>query len=1357
MKDVGRVYNFLSFFIYWLLCCIPFKGQAYNLRQFSNKNGLSNSAILSLYQDNKGVIWIGSCDGLNIFDGTDIYLFHSIDSPNKTLLSGNLINQIYSSEEHILWIQTNYGLDRLDTRSQACQSFIDFKDNNFMASSNDGTLFLLKDDGRLYYFQDTDQTFKTIDGLNVNFSQVRSMTVDKHDILWIFGTGNEIYSYRIHNGDNGNIDLSEELLFRHSNGLRWAFAEKDVAYFIDDTYSFYEYDFNNCKQYFIADLKPEIEARGEVSSVIKQGNDYYIGFKNSGLIVLKYMPDKKIKYQVCSTGINCGIFCLMSDRFQDIVWIGTDGQGVYMYFNDMFSITNARLDTPPYQISQPVRALYYDQEQTLWLGTKGGGILQIHDYYPDNKLQTNSFALITASNSSLTDNSVYCFAPSRKGLLWIGTESGLNYYSYSSKQLKELSIMADGKKVKYIHSVNELNDSTLWISTVGEGIVKVILNLAGHIPSVKSAKRIVMDNGRVASNYFFTSYQENDSILWFGNRGYGAYRMNTTNEAIETYCFDNIVNSRMANDIFAIYRNDKGYWLGTSSGLLYFDRDYVHQSKADLFFNNTVHGILEDYRKNLWVSTNQGLIRFNPDTGTGHVYNGTSGLETTEFSDGAFYKDNRTGTLFFGGINGFVAIKPSNISVEAYMPPIYLKGLSIFGKEQNINQFLEVTQKGHLLRLSYNQNFLQLDFMTIDYINGNSYSYYYKIEGVNDQWIENGRSSNIVLSNLAAGDYTLLVKYKNYSSGSESSAFSVNIHIAPPWYTSSWAYVVYMFLLMGLFVMIIYKIVYSYRRKQVRMMEKMNQQKKEEIYESKLRFFTNITHEFCTPLTLIYGPCEKILSYSGTSAYIRKYAQMIHQNAEKLNSLILELLEFRRLETGHKTLLIQYLPVSQKLEEIACLFQELAKDKNINYQFNIQSDIEWNTDLSCFSKIANNLISNAFKYTPDGGVIIIQLKIGQELVLQVSNSGKGIPQEDLSKIFDRYKILDSIEISKKNSRTGLGLAICKSMITLLNGDIKVESVLDGMTTFTVTLPSLSLTKLSETSLVGVEDTVSNIIVREPLKQECITNKFDDNKLTIMVIDDDPSMLWFVSEIFVDKYNVFSFDNANDALLCLEQQQPVIIISDVMMPNVDGLSFVQRVKQNKLWCHIPLILLSALHNEDDQVKGLESGADAYVTKPFNVKYLEKLVSRLIVRETELKEYYNSSFSSFTIENGKIQNKEDQDFINRMFDVIKQHIANPNLSVELLSKELGYSSRQFYRKLKPITEKSPADIIRECRIHTAEKMLLEQNFTIEEIMDRTGFTNRGTFYKMFSQCYGMPPLQYRKSQKEKMDKERQQLLI
>ena len=528
--------------------------------------------------------------------------------------------------------------------------------------------------------------------------------------------------------------------------------------------------------------------------------------------------------------------------------------------------------------------------------------------------------------------------------------------------------------------------------------------------------------------------------------------------------------------------------------------------------------------------------------------------------------------------------------------------------------------------------------------------------------------------------------------------------------------------------------------------------KKEEVYESKLRFFTNITHEFCTPLTLIYGPCEKILAYPQSDSYIRKYGKMIQQNTEKLNGLILELLEFRRLETGHKVLSIQRLSVSDKLQNIAESFCELAENKNLNYRLDIEPDIEWNTYISCFSKIVNNLISNAFKYTPEEGNITIGLKVeNQFLTLNISNSGKGIAKENLAKIFDRYKILDSFEMNGKNSRNGLGLAICKNMVTLLNGEINVSSIQNEITTFTVTLPELSPTAQEAETPQKVYATGPLNTNTEPMELEQTTVNFDTSKHTVMIIDDDPSMLWFVSEIFVDKYNVLSFNNAAEALASLELKQPDLIISDVMMPEIDGLSFAQKIKQNKLWSHIPLILLSALHHEDDQVKGIEAGAEVYVTKPFNVKYLEKVVYRLIKRESDLKEYYSSIFSSFKVENGNCIHKEDQEFLDKVIETIEKNITNPDLSVELLSSDLGYSTRQFYRKLKPITDKSPADIIKEYRLTMAERLLLTKNYTIEEIMDKTGFNNRGTFYKLFSQRFGMPPRQYREQQKDSVKKE------
>lgn len=1344
MKDIHRKRHILLLIIS-LIGCLPTLLHAYSLRQFSNKNGLSNSAIQSLYQDNQGVLWIGTCDGLNVFDGNDIGLYTPVDI-SRNLLSGNIISQIVESQPGILWLQTNYGLDRLDTQRQTCQTFTEFKDNIFLARSNDNCMLVLKDDGQLYHYEAEKKRFNPLDIPPMEFGKVLAMTIDSDNLLWIFATGNNTRCYKLNHTPAG-VALIPEKPFEH-HGLRHAFVEGNAAYFIDETCAFYEYDFDSRQRYYISNLKEEMMQRGEVSSVIKNENDFFIGFKNSGVVLLRYGIDQKIKYRTEQTDIQSGIFCLMKDKFQDIVWVATDGEGLYMLYNDAFTLTNSPLNTPAYQVNNPVRSLYLDPQQTLWIGTKGSGIVRIPDYSANHAPERHD--RLTTGNSTLTDNSVYCFAPGRKEILWIGTENGINYYSYSTRQLKELEVQADGTKVKYVHSIDQTNDSTLWISTVGEGIVKVILENRGTNPAVKHASRKMVSNGHMASNYFFTSYLENDTVLWFGNRGLGAYRMNSSTGKMEQFCFDNLMNSQTANDVFAIHKNDQGYWLGTGSGLLLFhpDKDRTPDNiQAKPYTNSTVHGILEDNQGNLWVSTNQGLTRLNPQEQTRQTYNNGNGLTVTEFSDGAFYKDNVTGTLFFGGVNGFVTVKPDSYITTDYMPEISLKGLSIFGKEYNLHDFLHYKDRKPVLQLDYKHNFFQLNFRITDYINGNNYSYSYRLKEASDQWIENGDSPNAIFSNLSPGKYTLLVKYRNNINGQESHPYAFIIRITPPWYQSTGAYAGYFLLGIALCAGIAAYTVYVYRLKRQRMMKKMERQKKEEVYESKLRFFTNITHEFCTPLTLIQGPCEKILAHQETDNYTHRYAKMIQQNVEKLNGLIVELLEFRRLETGNKTLSIQPQPVSDKLRDIAESFGELAENRQMDYRLDIAPGLTWNTDLGCFNKIAGNLLSNAFKYTPDKGSISVTLHTeGERLLLKIANTGKGITPENIGKIFDRYKILDSMETSGKNSRNGLGLAICKSMATLLQGDISIESTPGQQTTFTVSLPSLPPNE-QEVPQTAYEASSPNIPAEEVKEQpEKHAQEFDTGKPTVMVIDDDPSMLWFVSEIFTEKYNVLSFDNAQKALESLEQRQPDLIISDVMMPDTDGISFTSTIKQHKMWSHIPLILLSALHHEDDQVKGLEAGADAYVTKPFNVKYLEKVAYRLICREKDLKEYFNSAYSTFTLKEGCCLHKEDQEFLEKMNEVIEKNLSSPDLQVELLSKEMGYSSRQFYRKLKPLTDKSPADIIKEYRLSTAERLLVSGNFTIEELMDRTGFTNRSTFYKAFSQRYGMPPRQYSEQQKK-----------
>ena len=1317
---------------------------AYNLRQFSSKNGLSNSAILSMCQDRHGSIWIGSCDGLNIYDGTYLGLYKPTDV--RVGFSGNLIERIIEAEDDVLWIQTNYGLDRFDTRRQTIQSFEDFKYINRMALSPENDFFIIKDDGYIYYYQPEQKEFCKLEVEKIHFEEVQQMSIDEFGILWIFSSDNDNRSYLIEK-NGAQVKLIPCNYLNHREKLLCGFIDGDFLYFIDSTYALYECELRSYKINYIADLKEEIRKRGEVASIIKQKNDYFIGFKSSGLIQLKYQADAKEKYAIQTINIQSGIFCLMKDRFQDIVWVGTDGQGVYMYFTNEVSINNVLLNVPEYRVNNPVRALYLDEEQTLWVGTKGGGILRMLDFHPNSESVSQVERIMTGETSELADNSVYSFAPGKGARLWIGTENGLNYYSYREKRIRRFPVIAEGRMVKYIHSICEANDSTLWVVSAGEGIVKITLDVSASSPVVKRARRFALDGGKRNSNYFFISYQENDSIIWFGNRGYGAYRMNTRTNRLTPCRIDDVVKNQMVNDIFAIHKNTEGYWFGTSFGLTrLYEGEYRVYNETDGFPNNTIHGILEGKDNNLWLSTNQGMVRFNVRENTVQIYRQQGDLEVTEFSDGAFFKDRHTGTLFFGGTNGFIMITENENIAREYMPPLYFSRLSIFGKEYNIYNFLHGEQQNTLV-LDYSQNFFNLSFLAVDYINGNNYTYSYKIEGLSENWIENGLSTVAVFSNLSPGEYTLLVKYRSNITGKESDPYSLLIRITPPWYMTKWAYIIYSLLLAAFIAGCIWMGIKRYRKKRNRMIEQMNRQQREELYESKLRFFTNITHEFCTPLTLINGPCEKILSYNKVDGYVHKYASMIQQNALKLNALILELIEFRRLETGNKILKVEPVCVTAQIQTIAESFGELAESHSVNYRLQIEKELYWNTDASCLSKIVNNLLSNAFKYTPDHGSITMEAFIKEErLCIRISNTGKGIKEEDLTKIFDRYKILDNFEVQNRNGispRNGLGLAICHSMVNLLNGEIHVSSTLNEWTTFEVLLPVVEVTAGSD----GVEKTAGALVLppdESVVELENTPVEYDKNKQTILLIDDDPSMLWFVTEIFVGHYNVIPLSSAEEALKELTLHLPDLIISDVMMPGMDGMSFAKKIKSDKVLSRIPLILLSALNNIDEQTKGIEAGAEAYITKPFNVEYLEKVVKRLIQREEDLKQYYSSVISAFELEDGHFLHKEDKSFFEKMMQIIDSHIQDADLSVELLSNSLGYSTRQFYRKLKNITDKTPADIIREYRLTIVERLLLTTQLSIEEIMYKTGFSNRGTFYKVFAQKFGMTPKQYRMTQ-------------
>ena len=1063
-----------------------------------------------------------------------------------------------------------------------------------------------------------------------------------------------------------------------------------------------------------------------------------------GILLLEKQKETD-HYQIQSLPINSGVFCLKKDRFQDVVWIGTDGQGVYLYSNPLYSIKSMVLSNYTEKIERPVRAIYLDDECTFWVGTKGNGILKIYDYEFDKNISDCRAEVLTTSNSALSSNAVYCFAKSHRNLLWIGDEEGLTYYSYREKRIKSIPIRIGNEDFKYIHDNYETADSELWLASVGMGVVKARIAGTPDNPVIVDAQRYIINDGELGSNYFFTIYAENEANLLFGNKGYGVFRYNeTTNglEPVSTHKYENMT----LNNILAISKDSSNnYLFGTSYGLIKYTSETSYQlfNAKNGFLNNTIHAILRNSSDDFWLSTNLGLINFDTKRNVFRSYGFGDGLKVVEFSDGAAFRDSQTGTLFFGGINGVVAIRADGRPEQLYMPPVYFDKLSIFGEQYNLGEFLTRKKETEVLNLQYDQNFFSVSFASVDYLNGNNCTYFYKLKGLSDQWVNNGSESGVSFTNMAPGEYTLLVKYYNSVFDKESDVYSLVIRIGDPWYASWWAYLIYALCLLLLAALLIRSFILRSKRKKQELLNEIEKRHQKNVFESKLRFFTNIAHEFCTPLTLIYGPCGRILSSKGLSKFVVDYVQMIQTNAERLNNLIHELIEFRRIETGNREVRVESLNVSSIVKGIAKTFVEMANSRNITFLSKIPEQVMWNSDKGFLNTIIINLISNAFKYTPDGQSLKIEVDTSREnmLALRVANEGSTIKEKDFQYIFNRYAILDNFENQdeKNFSRNGLGLAISYNMAKLLNGTLKVENTSDGWVMFTLTLPVMELTTgVSETKRLMAEY-IPKIDTQPILKLP--QYEFDKMRPTLLVVDDEIEMLWFIGEIFSADFNVVTLQDPERLDQVMNEVYPNVIICDVMMPGMGGIELTRRIKSVKETAHIPIIVVSGRHEMEQQMEALSAGAEMYITKPFSAEYLRISVCQVIERKEVLKNYFSSPISSFEKSDGKLTHKESKKFLQSVLKIINDNITNKDLTPRYIADRLAISPRSLYRKMEEIGEDSPTDLIKECRLHIAKDLLLTTKKTIDEIVFDSGFSNKVTFFKVFREKYECTPKEFR----------------
>ena len=617
---------------------------------------------------------------------------------------------------------------------------------------------------------------------------------------------------------------------------------------------------------------------------------------------------------------------------------------------------------------------------------------------------------------------------------------------------------------------------------------------------------------------------------------------------------------------------------------------------------------------------------------------------------------------------------------------------------------------------------------------------------MSDKWINLGTSPTVTLSNLPPGSYTLRVRCENDGENAGLKTFVLPFKVNPAWYDTWYSYTICLLLIAGIiyFVYSRSRRIYAEKRRELEL--RLHEQEQERLYADRKEFFTNITHEFCSPLTMIMGMCEEIKKQSDKpdNHELRPYVDSLCENSKYLNELVQEILDVRYMEEGTFIhLKIQPIAIENVFKRWVHGYEEIAHQNGITFITEIeQPDMRWNTDVSCLSKIVTNLMSNAVKYTPTGGEIRVSARQTPDgsLQLEVRNTGQGIPPEQLQQLFNKFAIFNNVDTNgyrEMSSRNGLGLFITHGMVAKLGGTIEADSVEGEYTRFTVTLPPMSV------QAGIVEDSAAGAGQSEASDQPI------DVRPEVLVVDDNPDILWLVSKILSDDYNVTSVRSVAEARKQTERQIPAVIITDIMMSvsEENGLDFIRHIRSNKFTRHLPVIVLTAKISEEDKIEGYKAGADAYVTKPFNSDVLKSLVANMIARKDADKDYYRSSESAITLQSGLEISNEGKEFIDTIRKYISENLEDENkLSPVELAKAAGVDVRTLYRRFKKYSPYTPSEFVKKCRYAYAARLILTTDLTIQEIIYRIGMNNKTVFYADFKKIYGMTPKEYRSSRQK-----------
>ena len=1331
----------------------PLDVKALYFETISTKDNLPNSVIRQIAQDSLGFLWFGSNDGLFRYDGQKFRIYRNVsDEPNS--LSFNYLYDMKTDHNGTPWMITYKSLDRLDLRNDSFTHYypatkkekIDLSSSYQFVITPENNIYITSDDYGLMFLANNDSVIQ-IFSRNKKFplalsSNLQAISYHKN-CLYIGRKRDGIYRIRLDSTNskitglkkiiNSNHAETFTLITDHNNCL-WAGTSNGLIMYdiVQKTAQFFHY--NPSKNFFLPDKEV-------LSLKVDQMENLWIGTRENGLSIvpikeLKKKGDEAIGVKYSPTPFegslaNRCINTIFEDQNKNI-WLGTYSGGLQWINESKAKIYSLNyIPGHPESPSHPkIWGITEANDGNIWLGTDGEGI----DVWNKEKGIVKRIKYNPQKNG-LSDNAILSALTDSKGFLWFGTYRGgvnrINPASYEIKTYLKVPTATPGEYSSDIRCIFQDSSGKIWLGTNWKGV------------TVLDEKADSFRNIPALGNIDVRAITESkNGKLWIGTLSKGLFLFDPQTRAIKNYrSSPDDRNSLPSNDICSLQEDTSGkLWIGTQyGGLSCFDiknEKFINFNSKQGLANNTILSILEDSEGYLWLSTNEGISRFDPARRHFTNYDHSNGVIQGEFLNGSALAAS-DGTFYFGGSSGLnyfdpLFIKPSKNSPEVVFTELKIFNETIAPGNSIINKNIEFLPT---VRLNYEQSVFTITFQALQYPKADKCQYSYKLDGYDEKWNFSGTNGSATYRQLPAGNYNLLVKTSNADGIWGQKIASINIEIIPPFWKTPWAYILY-----GAGLLVLVRFLFLFRMKQINVQNQLQyeqkiRQKEQKVHNEKLMFFTNISHELRTPLTLVecaVDDLRNLLSRSKNKK-VNDALNAAGYHSSRLLKFINQLLEFRRIEMGIPQILVEKLNFNVWLSSYLSNFKELADRQSILLKMSMPvKTLELWADPDKLSIIMNNLLSNAFKYTKEKGTIeVLTSEQEKEIIITVSDSGIGISPKAFPYIFDCYFKTDSHSTS-----SGIGLSLTKSLVELHQGTIIAESSLGKGSRFIITF--LKGNTHFKPEQIKVPSPVS-FNQEEVIKTEAVKNftpNISEDRI-MLIIEDNPDLSMMLANKFAPSFKAYTAQNGEKGIQLAKSLIPDIIISDIMMPGIQGTEVCQELKKDMHTSHIPIILLTAKGTVNDELIGLNKGADDYISKPFNFQILEARVHALLQNRIKLYNYFSKKNIA-----SETRKDTEQEFLQKVEKLILEKHLHAESSVFKLAEELNFSRSSLYRKIKILTGLSINEFVRSVKIKKAAELIAQEGVTVSEAAYKVGFNDLKYFREKFTEQLGVTPSKLKK---------------